>query len=60
VGVKINIGTRVFENRLLRRILGLTREKVIAGWRKLRNELGESCNMYRSTEKCVQSFGRKT
>jgi len=29
---------RVFENRVLRRIFGLKREKVTEEWRKLRNE----------------------
>jgi hypothetical protein len=29
---------RVFENRLLRRILGPKRDEVTEGWRKLRNE----------------------
>jgi hypothetical protein len=29
---------RVFENRVLRRIFGPTRDKVTRGWRKLHNE----------------------
>jgi hypothetical protein len=29
---------RVFENRVLRRIFGPTRDEVTGGWRKLRNE----------------------
>jgi hypothetical protein len=29
---------RVFENRVLRRIFGPKRNKVIGGWRKLHNE----------------------
>jgi hypothetical protein len=29
---------RVFENRVLRRIFGLKRDDVTAGWRKLHNE----------------------
>jgi hypothetical protein len=29
---------RVFENRMLRRIFGLTRDEVTAEWRKLHNE----------------------
>jgi hypothetical protein len=29
---------RVFENRVLRRIFGLKRDEVTAGWRKLHNE----------------------
>jgi hypothetical protein len=29
---------RVFENRVLRRILGPKRDEVTGGWRKLRNE----------------------
>jgi hypothetical protein len=45
VGKKINVGTsRVFENGVLRRILGLKREKITAGWRKLHNE--EFCNYF--------------
>jgi hypothetical protein len=35
---------RVFENRLLRKIFGLKRDKVIGGWRKLHNE--ELHNLY--------------
>jgi hypothetical protein len=38
---------RVFENRVLRRIFGLKRDEVIAGWRKLHNE--ELCNLYFSS-----------
>jgi hypothetical protein len=30
---------RVFENRVLRRILGLKRDEVTGGWRKLHNEV---------------------
>jgi hypothetical protein len=37
----------VFQNRLLRRIFGLTREEVIGGWRKLHNE--ELHNLYCSS-----------
>jgi hypothetical protein len=29
---------RVFENKVLRRIFGLKRDKVAGGWRKLRND----------------------
>jgi hypothetical protein len=36
----------VFENRVLRRILGRRRDEVIGGWRKLRNE--ELHNLYSS------------
>jgi hypothetical protein len=31
-------GLRVFENRVLKRIFGPTRDEIIGGWRKLRNE----------------------
>jgi hypothetical protein len=34
----------VFENRVLNKILGLMREGVISGWRKIRNE--EILNLY--------------
>jgi hypothetical protein len=34
----------VFENRVLRRIFGLKREKVTGGWRELHNE--ELHNLY--------------
>jgi hypothetical protein len=37
---------RVFENRLLKRIFGLTREKVAGKWRTLRSE--ELHNLYPS------------
>jgi hypothetical protein len=30
--------SRVFENRVLRRIFGLQRDEMIGGWRKLHNE----------------------
>jgi hypothetical protein len=36
----------VFENRVLRRIFGLTRDKAMGGWRKLHNE--ELHNVYSS------------
>jgi hypothetical protein len=36
----------VFENRVLRRILGLKRDEVIGGWRKVHNE--ELHNLYSS------------
>jgi hypothetical protein len=29
---------RVFEDRMLRRIFGLKRDKIIGGWKKLHNE----------------------
>jgi hypothetical protein len=35
---------RVFENRVLRRIFGPKREKVVGGWRRLHNE--ELHNLY--------------
>jgi hypothetical protein len=35
---------RVFETRVLRRILGLKRDEVVGGWRKLHNE--EIHNLY--------------
>jgi hypothetical protein len=38
---------RVFENRVLRRIFGQKRDKVIGGWRKLHNE--ELHNLYSFT-----------
>jgi hypothetical protein len=64
MGMKIDVGTsRVFDNRVLRRILGLKREEVTAGLEKLHNEkdeLGGTFNTYGSTEKCIQHFGRKT
>jgi hypothetical protein len=40
---------RVFENRVLRRILGPKRDEVIRGWRKLRSE--ELHNLYCSPSK---------
>jgi hypothetical protein len=38
--------TRVFENRVLRRIFVLRREEVAGGWRKQHNE--ELCSVYAS------------
>jgi hypothetical protein len=37
---------RGFENRVLRRILGLKRDEVMGEWRKLHNE--ELCDLYSS------------
>jgi PAS domain-containing protein len=46
-------GLRVFENRALRRILGLKRDEVTGGWRKLHNkelhELFSSLSIIRMT-----------
>jgi hypothetical protein len=39
-------GLRVFENRVLRRIFGPNRGKVVGGWRRLHNE--ELHNLYSS------------
>jgi hypothetical protein len=39
---------RVFENRVLRRILELKRDERIGGWRKLHNE--ELHNLYSSSD----------
>jgi hypothetical protein len=37
----------VYENRVLRRIFGHTREELARGWRRLHNE---------EDEKCIQNF----
>jgi hypothetical protein len=37
---------KVFENRVLRRIVGLTREEMVRGWRRVHNE--ELHNLYTS------------
>jgi hypothetical protein len=36
--------TKVFENKVLRRILGSKRDEVVVGWRKLHNK--ELCDLY--------------
>jgi hypothetical protein len=36
--VREELRLRVFENKVLRRIFGPKRDKVIGGWRKLHNE----------------------
>jgi hypothetical protein len=41
-------GKRVFENRVLRRIFGLTRDEVTGEWRKLHNK--ELYNLYSSPD----------
>jgi hypothetical protein len=41
---------RVFENRVLRRIFGPKREKVVGGLRRMHNE--ELHNLYTSTKYC--------
>jgi hypothetical protein len=40
------LGTRMLENRVLRRIFGLQRNGVTGRWRKLHNE--ELCDVYSS------------
>jgi hypothetical protein len=37
---------RVFENRVLRRLFGLKRDKVMGGWRKLHNEELHTCDLH--------------
>jgi hypothetical protein len=44
---------RVFENRVLRRIFGLKRNKLMGGWRKLHNE--ELHNLYSSRIRLIKS-----
>jgi hypothetical protein len=46
---------RVFENRLLRRILGLKKDEVTGGWEKLHNE--ELRNLYSSPSLELSSQG---
>jgi hypothetical protein len=50
---------RVFENRVLRRILGPKRDEMIRGWRKLHNE--ELHNLYcpPSTIRTIKSRGMR-
>lgn len=51
MGMKTDIGTSgVFENRMLRRILGLKREDVTAGWENLHDE--KFCNLFSFTDNC--------
>jgi hypothetical protein len=44
--IKGGTQTRVFENRVLRRISGMKRDQVTGGWRQLHNE--ELHNLYSS------------
>jgi hypothetical protein len=44
--LKEELGLRVFENRVLRRIFRLKRDEVKGDWRKLHNE--ELCDLYSS------------
>jgi hypothetical protein len=48
---------RVFENRVLRRIFGPTRDKGTGEWRKLHN--GELCNLYSSPDIIRQIKSRR-
>jgi hypothetical protein len=48
----------VFENRVLRRIFGPTRDEVTGEWRKLHNE--ELHNLYSSTNIIKQIKSRRT
>jgi hypothetical protein len=43
----------VFENRVLRRIFGLKRDKVTGDWRKLHNEMGRACSTNGGEEECI-------
>jgi hypothetical protein len=50
--------SRVFENRVLRRIFGSKRQEMARGWRRLHN--AELHNLYASPNIiCIQNFGRK-
>jgi hypothetical protein len=44
----------VFENRVLRRIFGLKRDKVIGGWRKLHNEELHNLYFLRSVNRMIK------
>jgi hypothetical protein len=46
---------RVFENRVLRRILGLKRDEMMGGWRKLRNEELHNLNSSPSIIRMIKS-----
>jgi hypothetical protein len=46
---------RVFENRVLRRIFGLKRDKVTGGWRKLHNVEPRNRNSSRSIIRMIES-----
>jgi hypothetical protein len=46
---------RVFENRVLRRILGPKRDEMVVGWRKLHDE--ECHNLYSSPNENEQHNG---
>jgi hypothetical protein len=69
--VKEEHRSRVFENRVLRRIFGPTKEEVVGGWRRLCNDSSQNIiSMIESRrmgwagnavgmrdEKCIQHFG---
>jgi len=59
---------RLFEDLVLRRILGPKRDEVTREWRKLhnedcsgdkieKNEMGGACSIYGGEERCIQGFG---
>jgi hypothetical protein len=48
---------RVFEKRVLRRIVGPKRDEVIGGWRKLHNE--ELYNMYSLPDIIIMTMSRR-
>ena len=67
--------SRVFENRVLRRVFGPKRDEVTGEWRKLhneeltqyctggkmeKNEMGVACGAYGGGERCAQGSGGET
>jgi hypothetical protein len=65
----------VFENRVLRRVVGLKRDEVTGEWRKLHNvlltqyyaggkiekkEMGGACGRYEGGERCAQGSRGET
>jgi hypothetical protein len=48
--------SRMFENRVLRRIFGPKREEVAGGWRIM---IGGECSTHGRDKKCIQYFGWK-
>jgi hypothetical protein len=52
----------VFENRVLRRIFGPRKNKIIGGWRKLHNEveITRACSRYGEKRNACRVFCGKT
>jgi hypothetical protein len=61
--IQEELGQKVFENRVLRRIFGPKRDEVVGDWRKLHqvmeNEMSRACSTHVGEALRVLDFGGK-